>query len=93
MTTNTFGVIRIDIPARGVLIFLDTEYRILRAVDHTVIAFETQATAHATLGFLDSLLFGQTNEALLEVAQDFLGRRHFLGRGPLASLTSNSSGA
>lgn len=71
MTTNAFTVVRIDITAGRFFVFLNTENGILRAIDNTVIAFETHTTTHTTSGFSDGLLFRKRNQSIFEMPQYF----------------------
>ena len=72
MAADAFCVIGIDIAACGSLVFPDLKYGILRAENHTVVAFEAATAAHAAAGLGHGLLFGEACEPLLEVAQYIL---------------------
>jgi hypothetical protein len=68
MTPNTFAVVRIDVSASGVFVFLDPEDSILRTKNHTIVTFKTKPTTHTSLGFGLCALFRQAMVALLKVA-------------------------
>ena len=83
VAANTLVVVSVDITTGSVLVFLDAENSILRAVNDAVVALKTHATAHATSGFSNSLLGAQAHTTFLEVPQNL-----FSGRATGAALVA-----
>src|SRR3990167_6887199 len=79
VATDAQVVIGVHIAPHGRLRLGRALDRYLRAVDHAVVALEAQAAAHAALGFFHGLLLVQSEHALLEMAQYFIGVGHHLG--------------
>ena len=72
MTTDAFIVVSIHIAPGRALIFLDPEYRILRAVDHAVVALKTHATAHATPSFGYRLFVAETDATFFKMTEHLI---------------------
>src|SRR4030066_636223 len=79
VAADTQIVVGVHVTAHGGLGLGGALDRGLRAVDDAVVAFKAHAAAHAALGFSHGLRFIETDHALLEMAQHFLGAGHLLG--------------
>lgn len=67
MAAYTAVIIGIDVTSEGFLVFLDSKYCVLRAINYTVIAFETHAATHAATRFGYCLLLGKRYDTILEM--------------------------
>jgi hypothetical protein len=72
MASNTAIIICVDVTTSSRSIFVYAKDCILWAENHTIIAFETHATTHATFCLRHGLLFAQIQPALVKIPQYFI---------------------
>ena len=78
MTTNAFGIVGINISAETLFVLLDPENCILWTKNDTVVALKAHAAAHTTVCLGADLLFGQGNNAFIEMPKNRIRSNRFI---------------